>query len=236
MGRSTVQRIWREYRLKPHRVETFKFSNDPALEEKVTDIVGLYLNPPDKALVLCVDEKRMIQALDRTRPLLPMKPGQVERRTHDYVRNGTTDLFAALDVATGAVIGRFYDRHRGVEFLDFLKLVVRSYPRKELHFVLDNSSTHETPEVVLWLSRHPCVHLHFTPTNGSWMNQVEIWFSLLNARAIRRGAFKNVRALRDAIQRSLDAWNENCQPFNWVKTASAILVKAKPKGFNGPGH
>src|SRR2546425_2650555 len=236
MGRSTVQRIWREYRLKPHRVETFKFSNDPALEEKVTDIVGLYLNPPDKALVLCVDEKTMIQALDRTRPLLPMKPGQIERRTHDYVRNGTTDLFAALDVATGSVIGRFYDRHRAVEFLDFLKLVVRSYPRQQLHFVLDNSSTHETPEVVQWLSRHPRVHLHFTPTSGSWMNQVEIWFSLLNARAIRRGAFKNVGALREAIQCFLDAWNENCQPFKWVKTAPQILVKAKPKGFKGPGH
>jgi transposase len=187
-------------------------------------------------LVLCVDEKTMIQALDRTRPLLPMKPGQVERRTHDYVRNGTTDLFAALDVATGSVIGRCYDRHRAVEFLDFLKLVVRSYPRQQLHFVLDNSSTHETPEVVQWLRRHPRLHLHFTPTSGSWMNQVEIWFSLLNARAIRRGAFKNVRALRDAIQRFLDAWNQNCQPFNWVKTAPEILVKAKPKGFNGPGH
>lgn len=236
MGRSTVQRIWREYRLKPHRAESFKFSNDPALEAKVTDIVGLYLNPPDKALVLCVDEKTMIQALDRTQPLLPMKPGQVERRTHDYVRNGTTDLFAALDVATGWVIGRFYDRHRAVEFLDFLKLVVRSYPRKELHFVLDNSSTHETPEVVQWLSRHRRVHLHFTPTSGSWMNQVEIWFSLLNARAIRRGAFKNVKALRDAIQRFLDAWNEDCRPFKWVKTAPEILVKAKPKVFNGPGH
>lgn len=236
MGRSTVQRIWREYRLKPHRAESFKFSNDPALEAKVTDIVGLYLNPPDKALVLCVDEKTMIQALDRTQPLLPMKPGQVERRTHDYVRNGTTDLFAALDVATGSVIGRFYDRHRAVEFLDFLKLVVRSYPRKELHFVLDNSSTHETPEVVQWLSRHRRVHLHFTPTSGSWMNQVEIWFSLLSARAIRRGAFKNVKALRDAIQRFLDAWNEDCRPFKWVKTAPEILVKAKPKGFNGPGH
>lgn len=236
MGRSTVQRIWRDYRLKPHRTETFKFSNDPQLEAKVTDIVGLYLNPPDKALVLCVDEKTMIQALDRTRPLLPMKPGQVERRTHDYVRNGTTDLFAALDVATGEVIGRFYPRHRALEFLDFLNLVVRSYPRQELHLVLDNSSTHETPEVVQWLDRHRRVHLHFTPTSGSWMNQVETWFSLLSARAIRRGAFKNVAALRAAIQRFLDAWNQNSRPFKWVKTAPEILAHAKPKAFNGPGH
>lgn len=236
MGRSTVQRIWREHRLKPHRVESFKFSKDPALEAKVTDLVGLYLNPPDRALVLCVDEKTMIQALDRTRPLLPMKPGQVERRTHDYVRNGTTDLFAALDVASGAVIGRFYDRQRAIEFLDFLKLVVRSYPRKELHLVLDNSSTHETPEVTHWLSRHRRVHLHFTSTSGSWMNQVETWFSLLNARAIRRGAFKNVAALREAIQRFLDAWNQDCRPFQWVKTAPQILDKAKPKDFNGSRH
>ena len=234
MGRSTVQRIWREHRLQPHQVKTFKYSNDPLLEEKVTDIVGLYLNPPEKALVLCVDEKTMIQALDRTRPLLPMKPGQVERRTHDYVRHGTTDLFAALDVATGEVTGCFYERPRAVEFLDFLKLVIRTYPRHGLHLVLDNSSTHETDEVKRWLSRHPRIHLHFTPTSSSWMNQVETWFSRLSARAIRRGAFKSVRALREAIQRFLDAWNETCRPFKWVKTADQILAKAKSEGFNGP--
>lgn len=197
MSASTVQRIWREHRLQPHRESTFKLSNDPDLEAKVTDIVGLYLHPPKKALVLCMDEKTMIQALDRTQPLLPMKPGQVARHTHDYVRNGTTDLFAALDVATGAVTHRFYERHRAIEFLGFLKLVARTYPRQELHFVVDNSSSHETAEVQQWLAQHPRIHFHFTPTSGSWMNQVETWFSLLTARAVRRGAFKSVHALRE---------------------------------------
>ena len=236
MSRSTVQRIWREHRLQPHRESTFKYSNDPQLEAKVTDIVGLYLNPPDKALVLCVDEKTMIQALDRTQPLLPMKPGQVARHTHDYVRNGTTDLFAALDVATGAVTHKFYERHRAIEFLDFLKLVARTYPRKEMHLVLDNSSTHETDEVRTWLGKHPRIYLHFTPTSSSWMNQVETWFSLLSSRAIRRGAFKSVHALRDAIQRFLDAWNDDCHPFKWVKTADDIMAKAKRKDFNESEH
>src|SRR5487761_1071037 len=217
MSRSTVQRIWREHRLQPHRESTFKNSNDPQLEAKVTDIVGLYLNPPDKALVLCLDEKTMIHA-------------------HDYVRNGTTDLFAALDVATGAVTHRFYEQHRAIEFLDFLKLVVKTYPRKELHLILDNSSTHETDEVRIWLGKHPRIHLHFTPTSGSWMNQVETWFSLLSSRAIRRGAFKSVHALRDAIQHFLDAWNDDCHPFKWVKTADDIMAKAKRKDFNGSGH
>ena len=236
IGRSTVQRIWRQHRLQPHRVKTFKYSNDPLLEEKVTDIVGLYLNPPEKALVLCMDEKTMIQALDRTRPLLPMKPGQVERRTHDYVRHGSTDLFAALDVASGEVTGRFYERHRALEFLDFLKLVARTYPRQQLHLVLDNSSIHETDAVKRWLSRRPRIQLHFTPTSSSWMNQVETWFSLLSARAIRRGAFKSLRALREAIQRFLDAWNQTPRPFKWVKTADQILAKAKRKDFSGPRH
>ena len=185
MSASTVQRIWREHRLQPHLVSTFKYSNDPHLEAKVTDIVGLYLNPPERAIVLCIDEKTMIQALDRTQPLLPMKPGQVARHTHDYVRNGTTDLYAALDVATGNVTPQFTERHRAIEFLDFLKLVARTYPRKELHLVVDNSSSHETKEVYGWLQKHPRIHLHLTPTSSSWMNQVETWFSLLNSRAIR---------------------------------------------------
>jgi transposase len=236
MSPSTVQRIWREHRLQPHREDTFKFSHDPELEAKVTDIAGLYLNPPEKAIVLCLDEKTMIQALDRTQPLLPMKPGQVARHTHDYVRNGTTDLFAALDIATGTVPHRFYERHRAIEFLDFLKLVARTYPRKKLHVVVNNSSSHETAEVKQWLAKHPRIHFHFTPTSGSWMNQVETWFSLLSGRAIRRGAFKNVHALRDAIQRFLDAWNANSHPFKWVKTADDIMAKAKPKVFSDSGH
>jgi transposase len=236
MSASTVERIWREHRLQPHLVSTFKYSNDPQLEAKVTDIVGLYLNPPERAIVLCVDEKTMIQALDRTQPLLPMKPGQVARHTHDYVRNGTTDLYAALDVATGNVTHQFTERHRAIEFLDFLKLVARTYPRKELHLVVDNSSTHETKEVFAWLQKHPRIHLHFTPTSSSWMNQVETWFSLLNSRAIRRGAFKNVHSLRDAIQRFLDAWNDAAHPFKWVKTADDIMAKAKRKDSSDSGH
>lgn len=236
LSRSTVQRIWREHRLQPHRQSTFKYSNDPDLEAKVTDIVGLYLNPPDKALVLSIDEKTLIQALDRTQPLLPMKPGQVARHTHDYVRHGTTDLFAALDVATGAVTHKFYANHRAIEFLDFLRLVARTYPRKQLHLVLDNSSTHETAEVQQWLAQHPRIHLHFTPTSGSWMNQVETWFSLLSSRAIRRGAFKSVGALREAIQLFVGAWNQNSHPFKWVKTADDIMAKAKRKVSSESGH
>jgi transposase len=226
VGHMTVQRIWRKRRLQPHRSRNFKFSTDPKLAEKVTDIIGLYLHPPEKAIVLCVDEKSQIQALDRTQPLLPMRPGQPERGTHDYKRHGITSLFAALDVATGEVTGRCYLKHRHQEFLNFLKLLAQTYPRQELHLVLDNYSTHKHPAVRGWLRRHPRVHLHYTPTSASWMNQVELWFSLLHQRALRRGVFKSLSALINAIHHFLEAWNESCAPFTWVKTADQILTKA----------
>src|SRR5579859_1908212 len=207
VSKNTVLRIWQAHRLQPHRTQTFKFSTDPRLAEKVTDVVGLYLHPPEKAIVLCVDEKGQIQALDRTQPLLPLRPGQVERRTHDYKRHGTTTLFAALDVATGEVTGQCYRQHRHEEFLDFLKLLAKTYPRRHLHLIVDNASSHTTPEVQEWLSKHRRIHLHFTPTGSSWINQVETWFSILSRRAIRRGIFQSVRVLIDAIQRFLDGWN-----------------------------
>jgi transposase len=236
VSHGTINTIWRDMGLQPHRTRTFKHSNDPLLEEKVTDVVGLYMNPPEHAVVLCVDEKTQIQALDRTQPLLPMKPHQVERRTHDYVRHGITSLFAALEVATGAVTGACYQRHRHEEFLAFLALLVRAYPRKELHIVVDNVSSHQTPEVQRWLRRHPRVHLHFTPTGSSWLNQVETWFSILSRRAIRRGAFTSLQALTDAIQRFLDAWNENSRPFVWVKSAEQILATMHRQPFKKTVH
>lgn len=222
----TVHRVWRDAGLKPHRSRGFKFSNDPDLEAKVNDVVGLYLNPPDRAVVLSIDEKSQIQALDRTQPLLPMKPHQVERRTHDYKRHGTTTLFAALDVATGEVTGTCTERHRTEDFLAFLKLVARAYPRRQLHLVLDNASTHKHEEVGNWLAKHPRIHLHFTPTGASWMNQVEVWFSILQRRAINRGVFTSVSALIAAIERFLTAWNTRKKPFAWVKSAEQILAKA----------
>ena len=182
-------RAWQDHDLQPHRTRSFKFSTDPELEQKVTDVIGLYLHPPEKAVVLCVDEKSQIQALDRTQPLLPMRPGQVERRIHDYVRHGTATLFAALDIATGEVTGRTYARHRHEEFLRFLQSVARRYPRGQLHLVLDNYRTHKHPEVQAWLAHHPRFHLHFTPTSSSWLNQVETWFSLVHRKAIHRGVF-----------------------------------------------
>jgi transposase len=221
---ATVHRIMQDAGLQPHLTRTFKYSRDPLLEEKVKDVVGLYMNPPENAIVLSVDEKTQIQALDRTQPLLPMKPHQVERHTHDYVRHGTTTLFAALDLATGMVTGGCYEKHRAEEFLEFLKLVAKTYPRRRLHVIVDNASTHKTPEVQAWLARHRRVQLHFTPTGSSWLNQVETWFSILSRRAIRRGAFTSVRALIDAIQRFLDHWNDDCKPFVWVKTADEILA------------
>ena len=236
VSKNTVLRIWQAHRLQPHRTQTFKFSTDPRLAEKVTDVVGLYLHPPEKAIVLCVDEKSQIQALDRTQPLLPLRPGQVERRTHDYKRHGTTTLFAALDVATGEVTGQCTLRHRHQEFLQFLRLLDRTYPEQELHLVLDNYSTHKHPKVRAWLALRPRFHLHFTPTSASWMNQVETWFSLLHRGAIRRGVFQSVGHLVSAIHRFLQAWNENCHPFAWVKTADQILAKADRKAISGPSH
>lgn len=223
---STVHRIWRDHKLKPHQVRSFKFSKDPQLVEKVLDVVGLYLAPPKGALVLCVDEKTQIQALDRTQPTLPIKPGKAARMTHDYKRNGTTSLYAALEIATGEVTGACYPRHTHQEFLAFLNRLVKAYPRRPLHVVLDNSSTHCTPEVTRWLERHPRVHFHFTPTSASWMNMVEIWFSILTKQQVRRGVYHDVPELISAIEHFIDGYNERAEPFVWTKTADQVLTKA----------
>jgi transposase len=221
---SSVGRIWRAFGLQPHRVETFKLSTDPLFVDKVRDIVGLYLNPPDRAMVLCVDEKSQIQALDRTQPLLPMRPGQIERRSHDYQRHGTTSLFAALDIATGRVIGRCYQRHRAVEFRKFLATVEEAVPAElDIHLVLDNYATHKAPPVKTWLARHPRYHLHFTPTSASWLNQVERWFALLADKQIKRGVHRSVHELKAAITAFLQAHNDDPKPFIWTKTAEDIL-------------
>ncbi len=221
-----VARIWRKWGLQPWRRETFKFSTDPALEAKVRDVVGLYLNPPDKAVVLSIDEKSQIQALDRTAPVLPMRPGLPEKATHDYVRHGTTTLFAALEVATSKVTDACYPRHRHQEFLQFLKLVAKTYPRVKLHVVVDNYATHNHPAVKAWLARNPRITMHFTPTSGSWLNMVETFFGIITRQAIRRGTFTSVSDLIGAIRTFIDGWNERCQPFTWTKTADDILPKA----------
>ena len=221
-----VARIWRKWGLQPWRRETFKFSTDPQLEAKIRDVVGLYLNPPDKAVVLSVDEKSQIQALDRTAPILPMRPGLPEKATHDYIRHGTTTLFAALEIATGKVTDACYPRHRHEEFLKFLKKLARAYPRAELHIVADNYATHKHPDVQAWLARNPRIALHFTPTSGSWLNMVEIFFGIITRQAIRRGTFTSVKDLIAAIGTFIDGWNERCQPFTWTKTADEILSKA----------
>jgi transposase len=221
-----VARIWRKWGLQPWRRETFKFSTDPQLEAKIRDVIGLYLNPPDKAVVLSVDEKSQIQALDRTAPILPMRPGIPEKQTHDYVRHGTTTLFAALDVATGKVTDACYPRHRHEEFLRFLKQVAKAYPRVELHIVVDNYATHKHPAVQAWLAKNPRITMHFTPTSGSWLNMVEIFFGIITRQAIRRGTFTSVKDLIAAIRRFIDGWNDRCQPFAWTKTADEIIPKA----------
>jgi transposase len=236
IGNATVARIWREWRLQPWRVETFKFSTDPELDAKVRDVVGLYLNPPENAVVLSIDEKSQVQALDRTAPVLPMRPGIPERQTHDYVRNGTTTLFAALDIATGKVIDACYPRHRHQEFLRFLKQVAKAYPRVKLHIVCDNYATHKHPTVKAWLARNPRIALHFTPTSGSWLNMVEIFFGIITRQAIRRGTFGSVRDLIDAIRRFIDGWNDRCQPFVWTKNADTILAKAHRKTTSETQH
>lgn len=226
-GRSYVMihRIWQAHGLQPHRVETFKFTTDPAAEDKIRDIVGLYLNPPATAAVLCLDEKTQIQALTRTQPLLPLRPGLPSRQTHDYQRNGVTSLFAALEVAQGRVLGECRPRHTGADFLAFVKKVARRY-RSALHVILDNSSSHKTPAVQAWLAVHPRVHFHFTPTGASWMNMIEAWFSVLTRKSIRRGSFDSVRALERHIRAYLDRWNEHPVPFVWTKTADQIIAKA----------
>lgn len=223
---TTVHRIWRDHKLKPHQVRSFKFSKDPQLTEKIVDVVGLYMDPPKGALVLCVDEKTQIQALDRTQATLPIKPGKAARMTHDYKRNGTTSLYAALEIATGEVTGTCYPQHRHQEFLAFLNQIVRAYPRRPLHVVLDNSSTHSTLEVKRWLERHKRVHFHFTPTSASWMNMVEVWFSILTKQQVRRGVYHDVPELIAAIEMFIESYNERAQPFVWTKTADAILAKA----------
>jgi len=221
-----VAKIWKRWGLQPWRRETFKFSTDPQLEAKIRDVVGLYLNPPDKAVVLSIDEKSQIQALDRTAPILPMRPGLPEKATHDYVRHGTTTLFAALEVATGKVTDACYPRHRHTEFLHFLKQVAKAYPRVRLHIVCDNYATHKHPSVQAWLAKNRRITMHFTPTSGSWLNMVEIFFGIITRQAIRRGTFTSVKDLITAIEIFIDGWNERCQPFVWTKTADEILTKA----------
>ncbi len=221
---TTVHRIWRAFSLQPHRSETFKLSTDPLFVDKVRDIVGLYLNPPEKALVLCVDEKSQIQALDRTQPLLPMRPGQPERRTHDYVRHGTTSLFAALDIATGDVIGECHRRHRALEFRKFLTTIDEQVPDDlDVHLIMDNYATHKTPAIRRWLAKRPRFHVHFTPTSASWINQIERWFATLTAKQIRRGTFRSTRQLEAKIKEYIEINNEDPKPFVWTKTADQIL-------------
>jgi len=225
LSRSTVGRIWHAFALQPHRSETFKLSKDPLFIDKVRDIVGLYMDPPDRALVLCVDEKSQIQALNRTPPLLPMRPGQVERRTHDYARHGTTSLFAALDVKTGTVIGEFHRRHRSVEFRKFLDTIDQAVPSDlDVHLILDNYGTHKTAPVRRWLAKRPRFHVHFTPTSASWINLVERWFAALTEKQIRRGVHRSVRELETAIQQYLDVSNGSPKPFVWTKSADEILA------------
>jgi transposase len=232
-----VARIWRDWGLQPHRIETFKFSTDPPLEAKIRDVVGLYLNPPQKAVVVCVDEKSQIQALDRTAPLLPMRFEQAEARTHDYVRRGTTTLVAALEVATGRITAdACYPRHRNGEFLAFLKQVAKAHPRVKLHVVADNYGTHSHDNVKAWLARHPRITMHFTPTGASWMNMVEIFFGIITRQAIHRGTFTSVPDLVGAIRIFIDAYNERCQPFAWTKAADQILAKADRQKTSDTRH
>jgi transposase len=227
---STVARIWRKWKIAPHRLETFKFSTDPQLEPKLRDVVGLYLNPPNNAVVVSVDEKSQIQALDRTAPMLPIRPGLAERRTHDYKRHGTTTLFAALEVATGKITAdACYPRHTNAEFLRFLKQVARAHPRVELHVICDNYSTHTHENIRGWLAKNPRITLHFTPTSCSWLNMVEIFFGIITRQAIRRGTFTSVADLQAAIGDFIDAYNQRAKPFTWTKTADEILDKIKRK-------
>ena len=224
MSQSAVSRIWRAFGLKPHLVETWKLSTDPQFIDKVRDVVGLYLSPPEGALVLCVDEKSQMQAIDRTAPILPMMPTTPARMTHDYVRHGVTSLFAALDIASGSVIAAHYRRHRHQEFLRFLKTIDTAVPAEfDLHLICDNYATHKTPEVKKWLLRHPRFHLHFTPTSASWMNLVERWFAELTTRKLRRSAHRSVVELEADVRAWINAWNADPKPFIWTKTADEIL-------------
>ena len=226
VSHSTVHRIWQAHALQPHRVTTFKFTTDPEAEAKIHDVVGLYLQPPTNAVVVSVDEKTQIQALSRTQPLLPLRPGLPARQTHDYQRNGLTSLYAALEVASGKVLGECRAQHTAVDFLAFLQRLARGYRGQELHVILDNSSTHKTPAVLAWLRQHPRVHFHFTPKGASWLNLVEAWFSILTRKSIRRGSFDTVRALIRPIERYLAEWNAHPTPFVWTKEPADIIRKA----------
>ena len=224
LNQTAISRIWRTFGLKPHRVEDFKLSTDPQFIDKVRDVVGLYLNPPDAAIVLCVDEKTQVQALDRTAPVLPMLPGTPKRQTYTYVRNGTSDLYAALDVASGKVLTQMTDQHRAVEFRAFLNLIDRTVPAElAVHVICDNASTHKTPEIARWLQRHRRFTIHYTPTYSSWLNQVERWFSELTTKKLRRGTHRNVAELRRDITDWVEHWNDSARPFTWRKTADEIL-------------
>ena len=239
LSKSTVGRIWKAFGLKPHLVDTFKISTDPHFIDKVRDVVGLYLDPPEKALVLCVDEKSQIQALDRSAPVLPMMPGLPERRTHDYLRHGITTLFAALDVATGEVYGSIHRRHRATEFKKFLTTLDKQIPADlDVHLICDNYATHKTPAVTTWLAGHPRFHMHHTPTYASWLNQVERWFALLTDKKLRRGAHRSIQALEKDIRDWITNWNDNPKPFIWTKTADEILERLASyiQRIPGAGH
>ncbi|WP_139142703.1 IS630 family transposase [Humibacillus sp. DSM 29435] len=240
ISNGTIAKAWRAYGVAPWRVETFKFSTDPELVGKVTDVVGLYLAPPENAIVLCIDEKSQIQALDRTAPMLPMQPGLPERRTHDYKRNGTSTLFAGLEIATGKVTGACKPRHRHQEFLAFLKQVARAYPDdgtgQQLHLVMDNYAAHKKVEVRDWLAANPRIHVHFTPTSGSWLNLVEVWFGIIERQAIHRGTFGSVKDLNAKIRAFIDGWNDRCHPFVWTKTADEILKKPNRQTTSNTDH
>jgi transposase len=224
LTQSAVHRIWRAFGLQPHRQDTWKLSKDPQFVAKVRDVVGLYLDPPERAVVLCVDEKSQIQALDRTAPILPMLPGTPERATHDYKRHGTSSLYAALDITTGTVIGSLHARHRAIEFKKFLQTIDREVPADlDVHLILDNASTHKTPAIKKWLTTHPRFVVHFTPTSSSWLNLVERWFGELTNKKLRRGTHRSVRQLNTDIRSWIDTWNENPRPFVWTKTADQIL-------------
>lgn len=230
VSHGTVHRVWQAHALQPHRVETFKFTNDPDAEAKIRDVVGLYLNPPTNAVVLSLDEKTQIQALERTQPMLPLRPNLPARQTHDYRRHGLTSLYAALEVASGKVLGECSERHTGADFLRFLKRLNRSYRGRELHVILDNSSTHSTPNVRQWLEDHPNVRFHFTPTGASWLNMIEAWFGILTRKSVRRGSFPSVRRLVQHIGDYIEHWNANPTPFVWTKKPAELIRKAVRRG------
>lgn len=237
LSSATVHRIWQKHDLQPHRVQTFKFSHDPAFETKIADVVRLYLDPPERAMVLCVDEKSHVQALNRTQPILPLRPGLPARMTHDYQRNGTTSPFAALEVASGKVHGRCFSRHTHVEFIAFLDSLAKTYRRREVHLICDNYGTHKHPKVREWLAAHPRFHLHFTPTSASWLNLVERWFSMITTQAIRRGSFDSVRQLERAITKYLAHWNDNAKPFVWTRSPRHIRRSIRhAKAIEETGH